>query len=318
MKKTASTHCWILAAVCCCMLLCAIPSSAAESDATNATPKIDNVGFMNNPPKELVDRFPMCDEFLNVEWIDEDKRIGLAIYSLYKQDGKIGVKYAKSIIDLDPEYMYWRYSANEYYLTETKSSGDQKVVFKKRGLKNIFQFIQKGSVVRHNILLRVENGDESIELTPVDDYPGNWTLANYKKNICIVYPNNKNAWLVEKKFATASNKETIKKKLTNAHFWNEDFYSKFFNDWFEQGIFPVDLNKDGIQDYFSGTTSVYSVGNEYYQVVPGDDDHTYYFFPPHDKKCQLLAPMGFTLTTNGTTYLLNNQCSLKEMTLGGK
>jgi hypothetical protein len=29
----------------------------------------NNIGFMKNPPKELKEKFPMCDQFLDVKWI---------------------------------------------------------------------------------------------------------------------------------------------------------------------------------------------------------------------------------------------------------
>ncbi len=36
----------------------------------------DNVGFMKNVPPELRRKFPVCDEFLKVKWIDPKRRIG--------------------------------------------------------------------------------------------------------------------------------------------------------------------------------------------------------------------------------------------------
>jgi hypothetical protein len=62
----------------------ALPLCAAET----AQPPITNVGFMENPPKELKEKFPMCDAFLKVEWIDKEKKVGYSEYEFYNQGKK--------------------------------------------------------------------------------------------------------------------------------------------------------------------------------------------------------------------------------------
>src|SRR5208283_3995138 len=43
----------------------------------------DNVGFRKNLPRELRQKFPMCDEFLDVKWIDPKRYIGRVRMDLY-------------------------------------------------------------------------------------------------------------------------------------------------------------------------------------------------------------------------------------------
>jgi hypothetical protein len=47
----------------------------------------DNVGFMKNVPPELRQKFPVCDEFLEVKWIDPKQHIGRMRVTEY-QNGK--------------------------------------------------------------------------------------------------------------------------------------------------------------------------------------------------------------------------------------
>jgi hypothetical protein len=62
MKRVA----WIVLAL---LQFLTLPLCAAET----TQPAITNIGFMESPPKELKEKFPMCDAFLKVEWIDKEK-----------------------------------------------------------------------------------------------------------------------------------------------------------------------------------------------------------------------------------------------------
>jgi hypothetical protein len=64
----------------------ALETSPKEPGKATVTTVLTNIGFMKSPPKELKKRFPMCDAFFKVEWIEE-KRIGYSRYDLYR-DGK--------------------------------------------------------------------------------------------------------------------------------------------------------------------------------------------------------------------------------------
>ena len=70
--------------------LASVPACAADEKIINKerdNPVAENIGFMKKPAKELTEKFPMCDAFLKVEWIDKEKKIGYSRYDLYK-DGK--------------------------------------------------------------------------------------------------------------------------------------------------------------------------------------------------------------------------------------
>lgn len=47
----------------------------------------NNIGFMKNPPKELKEKFPMCDQFLDVKWIrqfPEGNWVGMVTADVYR------------------------------------------------------------------------------------------------------------------------------------------------------------------------------------------------------------------------------------------
>ncbi len=65
--------------------LASVPAFAADEKIINkekGNPVPENIGFMKNPPKELTEKFPMCDAFLKVEWIDKKYNTGYCNYEV--------------------------------------------------------------------------------------------------------------------------------------------------------------------------------------------------------------------------------------------
>ncbi len=75
-----------------CRLRKAIPVSLLLLPALLLLPSLsrgqtfDNVGFMKNVPSELRQKFPVCDEFLDVKWIDPKQHIGRIRVTEYRND----------------------------------------------------------------------------------------------------------------------------------------------------------------------------------------------------------------------------------------
>jgi len=44
----------------------------------------DNIAFMKYVPKELREKFPVCDEFLDIKWIDPKRYIGKMQANIYE------------------------------------------------------------------------------------------------------------------------------------------------------------------------------------------------------------------------------------------
>ncbi|WP_144307285.1 hypothetical protein [Oceanidesulfovibrio marinus] len=326
MRKTASTHWWILAAACCCMLLCATPSSAAESDAINATPKIDNVGFMKNPPKELVDRFPMCDAFLNVEWIDEERMIGFSRYSVYGINGTIVAKEIPAIIYLDPNFMHYDYIAKVY-----RNRTDGWSMYKDmtdEELKLFFSVIKDNKNYQPDLTpsfgaIMFERISSYLEKYTNYSSPSIYTLADGQLTVCIPYPGNQRMWIAEGKEAEkVYNKTELEHIERGIKIENQDPTGGRLS---LENTIILDLNNDGKEDYtyLNWGWALYSAGNKYFQSIQlwkGERDNAYgrWLFPPSDGVCDTGMLTNTFWTTDGVRYFLYNKCDIMQLALGGE
>jgi hypothetical protein len=283
---------------------------AGEPESKNAALSIDNVGFMENPPKELKEKFPMCDVFLKVEWIDKDKNIGYSQYDFYK-DGKKTGRVTSALVHLDEQYPAFDYNLERYR--------------KNRKLKEIFALIKRGEVERG----MGEGGSETLMIADerkagrfvqeFDSIEADWdihglSLAEHKMNVCIPYPDNQRMFFAEKKKVgkvydeseIASKQAELKKWISNLPFFKE--YTL------------MDVNFDGKEDYYAEGI-LYSYGDRYYEMKikePGlkGGPNTQLIVPTTEKTCEFLALSrgDYYFTTDGKSIFINNQCNLTELT----
>src|SRR4030042_2676398 len=116
--------------------LASVPVFAADEKINNkekGNPVPENIGFMKNPPKELTEKFPMCDAFLKVEWIDKEKKIGYSHYDLYR-DGKREKEKAFALIHIHDVLPHF-----DYDLSVLDFEGIGKI-----GMKEVFSIIKEG------------------------------------------------------------------------------------------------------------------------------------------------------------------------------
>ncbi|MBU3948407.1 MAG: hypothetical protein KJ826_09335 [Proteobacteria bacterium] len=206
------------------MLCFVVVSATASSDETpakeveknNALPVINNIGFMKNPPKELKERFPMCDAFLKVEWIDKEKMIGYSRYDVY-WNGKKQKQKAFALVHLDKTYPTFNYDLSVF-------EGKEKI-----GTKEVFSIIKRGKVAFPFSCLSVDyncdkNGScKSLDFTTIDITRQMYslTLADNRLTVGIPYPDNQKVWIAEgKQIDKLYNKEeAVKLYKKNKHAW---------------------------------------------------------------------------------------------------
>lgn len=117
-------------------------SLAMPDQTAIAAQHIDNIGFMKNPPKELREKFPMCDAFLKVKWIDKEKKIGYSRYDFFVDGKKRG-----------------RITALVYLGDYMPSLDLDLYNYTKQGtLQKIFSFIKAGKKVGWDYPLRIRLG----------------------------------------------------------------------------------------------------------------------------------------------------------------
>ena len=165
MKRMA----WIVLAL---LQIITLPLCVAET----TQPAITNIGFIANPPKELKEKFPMCDAFLKVEWIDKAKRIGYSHYDAVIEDKKRSVWALVELDDLMPSYTLDIYQ------------------FKRQDkMKELFDLVKHGKPIWNFDTLFI-GGDGFYEV----NY-GDVLLSDNQQTVCIAYPDGQRAWVIEGK-----------------------------------------------------------------------------------------------------------------------
>ena len=270
---------------------------AAEMKNAGRASDLSNIGFMKNPPKVLTERFPMCDAFLNVKWIDKKKRVGYAHYDayVYNVHGKLSDKKKKvwALVKLADDWT--SYSLDAYpFMHQGKT-------------KKLFDLVKKGNELKNTGSYQIKyQGKISVF------YELNTVLKGYQQTVCLLYPNEQRALIIESKdvkhaYGKAQQKALLKRIRRT---W-PTFRQKLLNK-----LWLLDINFDGKEDYFFGPTKTfaYSWGNKIYfadfSVSYPDFILT---FPPKSRTCHLKIGRAFPLTTDGKNYYIRD-CNLTKPT----
>ena len=295
------------------LILGSSPLFGGEADDSQEAPDITNIGFMENPPKELKEKFPMCDEFMNVEWIDKEKQIGYSYFDIWNRFHKKEERPAAALIHLD-EIQHGPYY--EIDVTEYRDTGR---------LEWLFARIREGEVVPGNTFLTIRypdgNGHQYMEFTSVNGKRdlGGVSLADLRKTVCVPYPNNQRMWIAEghriDRVYAQNEIKMINEKIR--------FFIQNFSEGWDKYSYPIDINTDGLTDYVFGSALVYSYLDKYYEMQPLwkhelDDTYGHFSFPPSQKTCELNTPSAAYLTTDGQNYFLKNHCNLTDLTKAGE
>ena len=271
----------------------------AEERQENAKPVLENIGFMKNPPKELQEKFPMCDAFLEVEWIDKEKKIGYSKYQakLINDKGQLGMELKTvwalvHLDDLEPSYTLDVYQ------------------YQRQGrMKELFEMVKDGEPTRipSHFAIRYKGvlTEFYAPLSPV--------LSDFKQTVCIAYPDEQRAWIIEGRSVGKTYNELEKKVLENQI---KETGGKFNDEWFQK-LWVLDINFDGESDFIHNMTIEYSSQKNLFQykyVVDHNGDYFLLTYPPKDLTCRLKIKGNYPLITDGKNYYISNQCNLTELT----
>lgn len=173
-----------------------------------------NIGFKKGVPKELKQKFPICDEFLDVKWIDKKRYIGKLKTNYYVNNENRGIQYflvnaegMGSDTSTDPWVFY--------------SSNEQRY-----NSKAFEKFIQQADYsIAKGTWLTAKKGKKKEEFTqfslpfhPKGDKEFTMkSFAGFTKNICLLYPDDKAVLIVEgkKPFQVEHLTGEIKEKYEN-------------------------------------------------------------------------------------------------------
>lgn len=227
------------------LIICLALASSLSLAADPSTSAISNIGFIKYPPKELTAKFPMCDAFLKVEWINKEEKVGYSEYEFYNQGERIN-RIAHALVYLEDEHPEFEVNLEQFRKNLEKTH-------KKGNLNAIFEIIRRGEFDRQGQGdgLVFEENDFVYEL---GNFRSDWdmpllTLVDHKMNVCIPYPDNQRAYFAEQKEVNDIHeidrkRAELKNWIPNLSFW--DYY------------IPIDRNSDGKEDYLTGTSIIYS------------------------------------------------------------
>jgi hypothetical protein len=276
--------------------LVSAPIFAGEVEGKSAALDISNIGFMDNPPKALKEKFPMCDAFLKVKWIDEQKKIGYSHFDFFVDGKKEGQMTA--LVYLSPHLTSLAMDLYQYQRNGT--------------LQSIFSFIKAGKIVGLDFPLTISNGHKQMAFYPAKR---DFTLSDGRQIDCVLYPDGQTAWIAEtKEIGKIYSDQEIEKKYEDV----KHFLPELSLDWFKTSV-VMDFNFDGNEEYyFFGPQIVYSLNDKYFSTrkIRAGYDYVEYNFPTTTKTCGFSPPA--PLTTDGKSYFLGNQCNLTEVTKGGE
>jgi hypothetical protein len=276
--------------------LASVPAFAADEKIINkekVNPIPENIGFMKNPPKELTDKFPMCDAFLNVEWINKEKKIGYSHYEV-KIKGKERMMWA--LVTLNNEVPSYDWDVYQY-----KRQG---------GLKEIFEMIKYGEDKGNIFVMTPTYKGKSVDIhqrSPNDDD----SFADHRCTVCIPYPDRQRVWIAEgrsvKQFYSQAERKELSDKI------RETLGRSVKNEWLES-LWILDVNFDGKEDFVLKKSFAVTWSNKVY-LGKSVYKHPEFelTFPPSGRTCRVKS-FKYPLTTDGRNYYIANQCNLTELT----
>lgn len=278
-------------------------AGAAQGGEPEAQPDIQNIGFLKGPPAELKTRFPMCEEFLDVQWIDKKYMVGYATYDAFvrKKASDPAVRKRVYAIVAIPFGVPRRYDYDAYQ-------------FVRQGkLKDLFELIKSAQNVSAGLAFSIGEGDTRIDLHPGgalsygESHP---LLSDHRKTVCIVYPQGDKAWIIEgKTVERAYTEDQIQQHIESLRRVEIKTSLEFFRQ-----MWVLDVNDDKVMDFVKPRILIYSANDRMRKTF---EEFKYpnfiYTFPGVTKTCRVDSnKMNFDLTTDGKSYFASG-CNWTEL-----
>jgi hypothetical protein len=161
---------------------------------------VDNTAFKKDIPLALKERFGLCEEFLDVKWLDKSKSVGLLKADVYRNN----VRETRFLV------VYLETPGSKGFAA--RGNGIFYEISEKQYSSKDFENLLHGahySFSRHNVFMIVKKGKKSERLpqeplpfeafvTHETEFP-NRSFSAFSKTVCVAYPDGKNAFITELK-----------------------------------------------------------------------------------------------------------------------
>ena len=161
---------------------------------------IENAGFKKDVSSALKERFSLCDEFLDVKWLDKSRSVGILKADVYQNDTR------------EPHFLivYLEKPGSKAYAA--RGNGIFYEISEKQYLSRDFEQFLRGahySFSRQNVFMTVKKG-KKLERFPQEPLPfeafvthqtefPNRSFSVFLKTICVAYPDGKTVFVTEAK-----------------------------------------------------------------------------------------------------------------------
>ena len=170
----------------------------------------NNIGFMKNPPKELKEKFPKCDQFLDVNWIKQfplGNWVGTVTVDVYmgsswEQLKKIRSKEQKKLVVMQRNYQWSSFIKKE----RLESFDVTDSTIKDKALESLIKSADQAYSVYYSPgsdmgrrAFAVETNGKCTEVSKIRGYSirGMGSFSKFSQNICVILPATESAWLIE-------------------------------------------------------------------------------------------------------------------------
>jgi len=161
---------------------------------------IENAGFRKDVSSASKGRFSLCDEFLDVKWIDNARSVGILKADIYKNNIR------------EPYFLIVYLEKPGTKAFAARGNGIFYEITEKQYLSRDFEQFLRGahfSFSRQNVFMKVKKG-KKLEWFPQEPVPfeafvthqtefPNRSFSDFQKTICVAYPDAKRVFVAEAK-----------------------------------------------------------------------------------------------------------------------
>lgn len=242
----------------------------------------ENIGFKKDVSKELKQKFPICDEFLDVKWFGKNKNfdVGKLKTEWYAYSKKKGILHLL-ILSERSQFNFYKIRKQDYYSKGFENFIKESTFYRRGGRNFMFKIFVGDKVLEESDKVYDLRNFDLWHMTEIPlGYPEIDSFALFTKTVCALHPDNKTVFITETKKPFL--KETLSEELKQPY----DAILKFIDEQCNQrrlelmklnkkekiscyggegetkNSSALDINLDGLKDYMFHVTGASTSGDK--------------------------------------------------------